>query len=93
MTTKTVDDHGRLVLGPEFAGQTVIIDDSDPQRIVITRAAAPPPEDEEAEWAELERRALPGERLDAIAEVAPTDEELEELANRFPAPSEWYEKG
>jgi hypothetical protein len=43
MTTKTVDDHGRLVLGPEFAGQVVNIDDSNPERIVITRASAAPP--------------------------------------------------
>ena len=27
-----------------------------------------PLEEEEAEWAELEARALPGERLDAVAE-------------------------
>ena len=61
MTTKTVDDHGRLTLGPNFAGQTVIVDDSDPERIVITRPKSDQlVEDEEAEWAELERRALPG---------------------------------
>ena len=101
MTTKTIDDSGRLSLGPEYAGQTVIVDDSDPDRLVITRATAsdaredddgetvkvesltnaelrelaakhrPPAawfEGDEAEWAELEGRALPSERLDAIAD-------------------------
>ncbi|HET6878674.1 MAG TPA: hypothetical protein VFI31_00795 [Pirellulales bacterium] len=71
MTTKTIDDHGRLALGLEFAGQTVMVDDSNPDRIVITRATPPylsQDEEEAAEWADLERRALPAERLDAIAE-------------------------
>lgn len=43
MITKTIDNHGRLALGPEFAGQTVIVDVSDPKRIVITRANAAAP--------------------------------------------------
>lgn len=42
MTTKTVDKQGRLVLGPRFANQTVIIDESDPTRIVITPAVVVP---------------------------------------------------
>ena len=43
MTTKTVDDNGRLALGPEFAGQVVVVDDSNPERIVITLANAVAP--------------------------------------------------
>lgn len=42
MTTKTIDERGRLVLGPQFAGQTVIVDDSDPDRLVIMRAKVIP---------------------------------------------------
>ncbi len=36
MTTKTLDAKGRVTLGSKFAGQTVVIDDSNPRRIVIT---------------------------------------------------------
>lgn len=35
MTTKTLDMKGRVTLGSKFAGQTVIIDDSDPTCITI----------------------------------------------------------
>jgi hypothetical protein len=42
MTTKQVDKQGRLVLGPRFANQTVIVDDSDSTRIVITPAKVVP---------------------------------------------------
>ena len=42
MTTKTIDSKGRLVLGSHLAGKLVIIDDSDPDRIVITPARAIP---------------------------------------------------
>ena len=42
MTTKLVDGKGRLMLGSRFAGRTVIIDDTDPRRIVITPAIAIP---------------------------------------------------
>ncbi len=35
MTTKLVDSEGRLLLGSQFAGRTVVVDDSDPSRIVI----------------------------------------------------------
>lgn len=42
MTTKTIDQRGRLGLGQAFAGQTVIVDDSDPDRIIITRAKVIP---------------------------------------------------
>ena len=36
MTTKRLDSKGRVTLGSRFAGQTVVIDDSDPDRILIT---------------------------------------------------------
>jgi hypothetical protein len=42
MTTRTLDSKGRLVLGPRFANQLVIIDESDSTRIVITPAKAVP---------------------------------------------------
>jgi hypothetical protein len=42
MTTKQVDKQGRLVLGSRFANQMVIIDESDPTRIVITPAVVIP---------------------------------------------------
>ncbi len=42
MITKTIDERGRLVLGPAFAGRTVIVDDSDPDRIVIIPAKVVP---------------------------------------------------
>ncbi len=35
MTTKTVDTKGRVALGTQFAGQTVVIDDSNPTCILI----------------------------------------------------------
>jgi hypothetical protein len=40
--TKALDSKGRLVLGKRFAGRTVIIDDSDPARIVVTLAVVIP---------------------------------------------------
>jgi hypothetical protein len=42
MTTQFVDGRGRLKLGNHLAGRIVIIDDSDPNRIVITPAVAIP---------------------------------------------------
>ena len=35
MTTKTLDTKGRVTLGSQFAGQTVVIDDSNPTCIMI----------------------------------------------------------
>lgn len=35
MTTKTLDAKGRVTLGAQFAGQTVVIDDSNPMCILI----------------------------------------------------------
>ena len=35
MTIKTLDKKGRITLGAEFAGKTVIVDDSNPDCIVI----------------------------------------------------------
>jgi hypothetical protein len=42
MTTKLVDNKGRLMLGNRLAGRMVIVDDSDPDCIVITPAVAIP---------------------------------------------------
>jgi hypothetical protein len=42
MTTKLIDQKGRLMLGTAFAGRMVIVDDSDPTRIVISPAVAIP---------------------------------------------------
>lgn len=42
LRTKNVDSKGRLLLGARFAKQMVIVDDSDPDRIVITPAVAVP---------------------------------------------------
>ena len=35
MNTKTLDNKGRVTLGSQFAGQTVFIDDSNPDCILI----------------------------------------------------------
>jgi len=35
VTTKTLDSKGRVTLGARFAGQTVVIDDSNPTCITI----------------------------------------------------------
>jgi hypothetical protein len=42
VTTKLVDNKGRLMLGNRLAGRMVIIDDTDPARIIITPAVAIP---------------------------------------------------
>ena len=42
MITKTIDSRGRLILGKEYAGRMVIVDDTDPERLVITPAVAIP---------------------------------------------------
>jgi hypothetical protein len=42
MTTKILDGKGRLALGSRFANQMVIVDNSDPTRIVIVPAKAVP---------------------------------------------------
>jgi hypothetical protein len=42
MTSKVVDNKGRVMLGSRLAGRMVIIDDSDPDCIVITPAVAIP---------------------------------------------------
>ncbi len=45
MTTKTVDSKGRITLGPEFANQTVVIDDSNPNQLVIRKMVLIPAEE------------------------------------------------
>jgi hypothetical protein len=42
MSTRIADKKGRLFLGSPFAGRMVIINDSDPNRIVITQVVAIP---------------------------------------------------
>jgi hypothetical protein len=42
VTIKIADSKGRIMLGSRFAGQMVLIDDSNPEEIVITPAVAIP---------------------------------------------------
>ena len=42
MITRTIDSRGRLLMGEEYAGRMVIIDDRDPERLVIIPAVAIP---------------------------------------------------
>lgn len=55
MTTKVVDSKGRIALGSRFVGRTVIIDDSDPEKIVITPAVVIP---ESEAWLYRNSKAL-----------------------------------
>jgi len=55
MTTKVVDSKGRIALGSRFVGRTVIVDDSDPERIVITPAVVIP---ESEAWLYRDKKAL-----------------------------------
>ena len=55
MTTKVVDSKGRIALGNRFAGRTVIVDDSDPEKIVITPAVVIP---ESEAWLYRNKKAL-----------------------------------
>jgi hypothetical protein len=55
MTTKVVDSKGRIALGNRFAGRTVIIDDSDSDRIVVTPAVVIP---EREAWLYKNERAI-----------------------------------
>lgn len=45
MTTKTVDSKGRITLGREFANQTVVVDDSNPNQLVIRKMVLIPAEE------------------------------------------------
>ena len=45
MTTKTLDSKGRVTLGLKFAGQTVVIDDSNPSCIQIRPVVLIPAEE------------------------------------------------
>ncbi len=42
MTAKTADAKGRVVLGPQFAGQTVIVEQVDETEVRVTLAAVVP---------------------------------------------------
>jgi hypothetical protein len=45
MTTKLVDSKGRLMLGSEFAGLMLLVDDSTPGQIILKQAVAIPAAD------------------------------------------------
>ena len=45
MRTKRVDSKGRLLIGSKWANRLVIIDDSNPNRIVVRLAEPIPPEE------------------------------------------------
>ncbi len=45
MTSRTVDGKGRVTLGPDFANQTVVIDDSNPDQLVIRKVVLIPAEE------------------------------------------------
>jgi hypothetical protein len=55
VVTKVVDSKGRLALGSRFVGRTVIVDDSDPNKIVITPAVVIP---ESEAWLYQNTKAL-----------------------------------
>lgn len=55
MTTKLIDNKGRLMLGTALAGRMVIVDASDPERIVISPAVAIP---EREAWLYKNKEAL-----------------------------------
>ena len=55
MTTRVVDSKGRIALGSHFVGRTVIVDDSNPERIVITPAVVIP---EKEAWLYRNKKAL-----------------------------------
>ncbi len=55
MTTKTIDSKGRLALGSDFAGRLVLVDETDPNKIIITLARAIP---EEEAWLYQNEEAL-----------------------------------
>lgn len=42
MTTKMIDAKGRLMMGSDYAGKMVIVDDSDPDKVIITTAVPIP---------------------------------------------------
>ena len=45
MTTKTVDNKGRITLGKGYANQTVVVDDSNPNQLVIRKMVLIPAEE------------------------------------------------
>ena len=75
MTIKTIDERGRLTLGREFAGCTVIIDDSDPRQIVVKPMKLVPAHEawlyENQAARGLVRRGLAESRAGIVSEKAP----------------------
>jgi hypothetical protein len=45
MPTRTVDSKGRITLGRDFANQTVVIDESNPNQLVIRKMVLIPAEE------------------------------------------------
>ena len=75
MTTRTLDTKGRVTLGSQFAGQTVVIDDSNPTCILIKPVVMIPAEEAwlyENETARgLVRAGLDDARRGNFAETGP----------------------
>lgn len=88
MTTKTADSKGRIAFGSQFAGQTVIIDDSDPQRIVIQPAVVIPAKEawlyKNPQALDSVRRGLEQARQRAFSKTVPNIAGDEKIAGRLP---------
>ena len=82
MTTKTLDAKGRVTLGSRFAGQTVVIDDSDPTCITIKPVVMIPADEawlyKNQTVLGLVRQGLDGARRSNFAEASPdVDDDLD----------------
>lgn len=89
MAYKIADSKGRIALGAKFAGQMVIVDDTDPSRIILTRAVAVP---EQEAWLfnplngralHLVSTGLEEARTEQFAENPPNWEEAGQLAGEI----------
>ncbi len=86
MTTKTLDSKGRVTLGPQFAGQTVVIDVSNPCCIMIRPVVMIPAEEawlyKDQTALGLVRQGLNDARCGNFAEASPdVDRDLGLLKN------------
>jgi len=86
MVIKLADSKGRVALGTKYAGRMLIIDDSDPDRLVLTPAVAIPEREawlfKNSEALEAVRRGLEDARAGKFA--GPPDlEEDAGLADKF----------
>ena len=75
MTTKTLDAKGRVSLGSRYAGQTVVIDDSNPNCIMIKPVVMIPADEawlyKNQTALDLVRRGLDDARRGNLAEAGP----------------------